>query len=327
MQTEKERSDLQFGINIRRLDPNDLSQLTDLQNRYALRYPGSTVLQGNTYRLPRFSKVEDFFGVFDETRNLIGYVALHPMLVFDGPANLSHVLWADLKVDPGCENLQAMFDVMLDYLIKTARNLVNRFPPRSTQMVFQKFPIEVEIIQHLHQRGFVHTESIFQMSRRLNAPIQPMLAPPGMQSVPWRMHTVEEQRKYLQGRNQAFPEAAITLEDWRCFMRSALWETGICLAILDGDELAGSILLYWDEEQNRLNDKLVGFTEYIFVLPRWRGLGLGSFLVTQGLLYLKKHGLAEAQLEVKAADIGALGLYSRLGYQVIRESWFMENTL
>jgi len=327
MQTGKERTNQGSEISIRRLESNDWLRLADLERRYAGRYPGATVLQGNTYRLPRFSKDHDYYGAFDETKNLIGYAALHPMLVLNGPANLPHVLWADLKVDPGCKNLPETFDAMLDHLMETARGLTGHLLPRSTQLIFQNYPIEVEKIQHLHQRGFVHTESIFQLSRSLSVPIQPALAPPGMQAAPWRMQTLDEQLKYIRARNQAFSEATITLEDWHCFMRSTLWANGTCLAVLDGDELAGSILLYWDEEQNRLNAKQVGFTEYIFVLPRWRGLGLGSYLVTQGLQYLKKHGLTEAQLEVKAADIGALGLYTRLDYQVVRESWFMENTL
>ncbi len=314
-------------ISIQRLESSDLTRIADLQQCYALRYPGSTVLQGNTYRLPRFSKLEDYFCVFDASREIIGYAALHPVPVFEGPVNHSHLLWADVKVDPVYLDQEGMLDQILDYLFAYARDLISRHPPRPAQMVFQIYPIEVEMTQYLHRRGFVHTESIYQLTRDLTLPIQPILAPPGMQVVPWRMQTVDEQCKYIQGRNQAFPEAAITLDDWQSFMRSPFWEFGACLAVFDGAELAGSILLYWDEEQNQFSSQWVGFTEYIFVLPRWRGLGLGTYLVTQGMLYLRKNGLKEAQLEVKAANVGALGLYTRLGYQVKRESWFMEITL
>ena len=97
--------------------------------------------------------------------------------------------------------------------------------------------------------------------------------------------------------------------------------------MFDDDELAGSITLFWDEARNRASGRLVGSTEYLFVLPRWRGLGLGKYLIAQGLSYLKKHGLMEAQLEVRAANIGALGLYTHMGYQVSRESWFLVKTL
>jgi ribosomal protein S18 acetylase RimI-like enzyme len=316
-----------LGIRIRPLAPDDLQKVIDLQARYLNRYPEAAVVQGSTYRAPGSSAVKDLFCAFDFQDNLVGYASLFPAIVTDGSPNLSHTLWADVKTAPEQSRQDQILGVLLDYLFGYAREVAREFSFRPTQIIFQNYPTEVAIIQFLQQQGFVHTESIYQLTRDLSQAIPEVLAPPGMQAVPWRMESEAEQRTYVQARNIVFPESSITLDDWRDFMNSALWNVGTCLAIFDGPDLAGSIALYWDEEQNQRTGRQVGFTEYIFVLPRWRGLGLGTYLVSQGLAYLRKHGLREAQLEVKAANVGALGLYTRLGYQVARESWFFEKTL
>jgi ribosomal protein S18 acetylase RimI-like enzyme len=314
-------------IRIRPLIQDDLQKVKDLQSRYLLRYPEAAVVQGNTYRSPRSNAGADVFCAFDEYENLVGYASLYPVLVTDNSPNVSHTFWVDVKTDPEQADLDKKLTALLDYLLRYAGGLLQKYPSRSTQIIFQNYPSEAAMIQFLLQQGFVHTESIYQLVRDLTLPIPEVLAPPGMHAAPWRMESEAEQLAYVQARNVAFPETAITLDDWQCFMHSPLWEFGTCLAIFDGSDLAGSIALYWDEEQNRQTGRKIGFTEYIFVLPRWRGLGLGTYLVTQGMAFLKKHGLREAHLEVKAANVGALGLYTRLDYQVARESWFLEKTL
>lgn len=319
--------EMQSSFHVRSMIPDDLPMIIDLQSRYISRYPDAAMVQGETYRVQSFAGGGEFFCASNQEGQILGYASLILSPVLDGPPNLNHILWAEIKVDPDLLVCDPVFDSLLDVLIEHSKRLVQQLPTRSAQLVFQNYPSETETIRILQQRGFVHTESIYQLSRDLSLPIPVVLAPPSMQIVSWRMESTEEQLQYVQARNQAFPEAAITLDDWKQFMDSPLWEVGTCLAVFDGKELAGCITLYWDAVHNQLSDHSVGYTEYIFVLPRWRGLGLGTLLVSNGLAFLKKHGLAEAQLEVKAANVGALGLYSRLGYRVKRESWFLENTL
>jgi ribosomal protein S18 acetylase RimI-like enzyme len=66
----------------------------------------------------------------------------------------------------------------------------------------------------------------------------------------------------------------------------------------------------------------IGFTEYILVLPVWRGKNSARHLITAGLQHLKQHGLDEAHLEVRAQNENALRLYFLLGFEVLRESRF-----
>jgi ribosomal protein S18 acetylase RimI-like enzyme len=139
---------------------------------------------------------------------------------------------------------------------------------------------------------------------------------------PWRVKSEAEQQLYVQARNECFPEAPIELEEWQYFMQSPQWSVGTSFAAFDGDELVGNIALFWDQAETQKTGRKIGFTEYIFVLPEWRGKNIARFLINAGLAYLKQHGLAEAHLEVRAQNESALRLYVDLGYEVIRESRF-----
>ena len=200
-------------------------------------------------------------------------------------------------------------------------------PQRSAHIIFQYFPNEEESIDFLFKHGFVHTQSVYTLSRDLTLPVPTVLPPPGMTIRDCRMESEAEQLVYVQARNLAFPESPITLSDWQHFLKSPMWKVGACLSAFDHDELAGCINLFWGPARNQATGRLVGSTEFLFVLPRWRGLGLGSYLLAQGLIHLKKHGLQEAQLEVRAANAGALGLYTALGYKIKDESWFLVRTI
>jgi ribosomal protein S18 acetylase RimI-like enzyme len=103
-------------------------------------------------------------------------------------------------------------------------------------------------------------------------------------------------------------------------MSSPQWAVGGAIAAFTGEELAGSVTVYWDEELNRRMGEPAGYTEYIFTRPAWRGRGIARCLVSAGLAYLRDHGLREARLEVRARNDAALGLYRSLGYAVAQET-------
>jgi ribosomal protein S18 acetylase RimI-like enzyme len=143
----------------------------------------------------------------------------------------------------------------------------------------------------------------------------------------WKMETEAEQSAYVSARNHCFPESPISLEEWQYFMSSPLWAVGTMVAAFDQDRLAGCVSAYWNEEDNRRSGVLAGFTEDIFVMPAWRGRGIASAMIADGLGYLKDHGLAEARLMVRALNETALGLYCQLGFEVSSESRFYARDL
>jgi ribosomal protein S18 acetylase RimI-like enzyme len=306
---------------------DDLPQIKQLAERYAACYPGSIGLRAAHNDFLDIDSSAEHFGAFDSNGRLVGFGSILPDSRGKGNGNPLHLIQAELRVSPDSPKGQAVRSALLDSLMQRAEELVGSQVSPSAQVVFQYSSSEVEDIRFLREHDFVHTESLYRLVRDLTLPIPDALAVPGMKVIPCRMESEAEQRAYVDARNQVFPDSRITLEDWQRFIQTPPGQVGTCLAAFDGDDLAGSVMLFWDEEQNRSKHKQAGLTEFLFVLPRWRGLGLGSYLLTQGLLFLKKQGFLEARLEVRAADIAALGLYNKLGYQVERERCFLVYTL
>jgi ribosomal protein S18 acetylase RimI-like enzyme len=312
---------------IRNMKADDLLQVKILQEDYLRCFPGASTRPVEVYQTLGFAGGRNIFCAYQPPGRLIGFAPMFPAIIQEESSPLPNILWMDMKVDPRIPYRDHVRESLLESLIGRGNELLGGDTRRSTQMIFQHFPFENEAVDFLLRQGFVHTESVYTLSRDLSLSIPNVLAPPGMQIRSCPMKTEGEQIAYVQARNAAFPDSPITLAEWRDFTQSPIWERGICLAIFDGNELAGSIALYWDEAQNQASDHRIGITEHVFVLPRWRGLGLGRYLVAQGLIHLKRHGLQEAQLEVKSANVVALGLYTKLGFKVERESWFLVNTL
>jgi ribosomal protein S18 acetylase RimI-like enzyme len=138
----------------------------------------------------------------------------------------------------------------------------------------------------------------------------------------WKMESETEQQMYIDVRNQCFPEAPTALGEWQYFMMSPMWAVGTTYAAFSGEQLVGNTAVFWNEEENTQTEKKIGYTEYIFVHPDWRGKNIARELIKLGLKHLKDYGLEEAHLEVKALNQYALRLYQGLGFEVIRESRF-----
>ena len=61
----------------------------------------------------------------------------------------------------------------------------------------------------------------------------------------------------------------------------------------------------------------VGSIQNIGVVPEYRGLGLGTVLLSKALQGFKKAGMRLASLEVTAENDGAVRLYQRFGFKIV----------
>ena len=59
----------------------------------------------------------------------------------------------------------------------------------------------------------------------------------------------------------------------------------------------------------------VGMIQNIGIVKSYRGLGLGSLIIRKSLAGFQKAGAKVVALEVTAHNIGAIGLYERLGFK------------
>ena len=298
-----------------------IAAVVALQSAYTAIYPDAPVIPGELYLSPAYEGGQNIFCAIDESGKLLGYAPLYPVLMRD-PSSLPHTLWAEIKAHPACDSPNEVKDQLFERIVHRVEEITRDYSGHPLHLTFQYFPSETASIGYVTGKGCEYTESVFTMQRDLSKEI-PALAPlDGIVICPWRMESETEQRLYVQARNECFPEAPIELGEWQYFMQSPHRSVGTTFAAFDGDELAGNVAVFWDERENERSGKKIGFTEFIFVRPQWRGKHVARSLINMGLAYLKQHRLDEAHLEVRAKNQSALRLYMDLGYEVIRESRF-----
>lgn len=309
------------NITIQPFTSSQIRSVTDLQSAYTAVYRDAPIIPGEHYLSPAFEGGHNVFCAIDECGDLKGYAPLYPVILRDG-SSLPHTLWTEIKTYPADESSNEIKDQLLERILVRAHEVTADFPGHPVHLTFQYFPAETASIAYVLSKGCQYTESVFTMRRDLSTEIEHVAPAEGIAVYPWRMERETEQQQYVQARNECFPEAPIALEDWQYFMQSPFWSVGTTLAAFQGDELVGNVALFWDEAENERSGRKIGFTEYIFVRPAWRGKHLARCLITKGLAHLKACGLTEAHLEVRAQNESALRLYADLGYEVLRESRF-----
>ncbi len=311
------------NLTIRPLTASSIAAVIELQEAYTKVYPDAPVIPEQVYLSPGFEGGRNVYCAFDENGKLLGYAPMYPVLVRD-PSSLPHTFWTEIKVDPHAaqEAVNEIKDQLLEQILIRARELTRELPRHPIHITFRYFPAETASIAYVTSKGCQHTESVFTMRRDLAREVPSL---PSLEDVvlrPWRMESEAEQRAYIAARNECFPGMPIGLEEWQYFMQSPQWSVGTTIAAFHGDQLVGNTAVFWDEAENQKFGRKLGYTEYIFVLPAWRGKKLARRMISAGLGHLKAHGLDEAQLEVLAANRDALRLYADLDYEVIRESRF-----
>ena len=308
-------------ITIQPFTASRIAAVVDLQSAYSAIYPDAPVIPGEVYLSPAFQDGRNLFCAIDECGELVGYAPLYPVLMRES-SDLPHILWTEIKARPAFEEPNEIKDQLFEQILLRAREVTNEFPGHPVHLTFQYFPSETASIEYVLSKGCHYTDSVFSMRRDLSHEIGTVSPAEGVAICPWRMETETEQERYVRARNECFPEAPVSLGEWQYFMQSPHWSVGTTFAAFHGEELVGNVAVFWDEGENQRSGNRIGFTEYIFVRPAWRGKNIARSLISAGLAHLKERGLAEAHLEVRAKNSGALRLYVDLGYEVIRESRF-----
>lgn len=309
------------NFNIKPFSLSYLPAVSELQTAYSALYPDAPVIPGEVYLSPAYEGGNNILCAIDESGEFLGYAPLYPVLMRDASA-LPHTLWTEIKVHPNLHDAHAIKDCLLERILIHAQELTKDFPGHPIHLAFQYFPSESASIEYVLSKGCKHTESVFTMKRELSKEIPTSVRVDGIMMRPWKMESEAEQQMYVEVRNLCFPEAPIALDAWRYFMMSPMWAVGTTFAAFEGEQLVGNIAVFWNEAENQQTGNKVGYTEYIFVRPDWRGKNIARELITLGLQHLKEHGLEAAHLEVKALNQNALRLYENLGFEVLRESRF-----
>jgi GNAT superfamily N-acetyltransferase len=107
-------------------------------------------------------------------------------------------------------------------------------------------------------------------------------------------------------------------EDW---MEGPTFDPTLWQVAWAGDEVAGQVLPFINEAENKEYERLRGYTEFISVRRPWRRRGLAKALIARALRVQKKRGLQESALGVDTQnEHGALQLYQTMGFRPVRKS-------
>jgi mycothiol synthase len=110
-------------------------------------------------------------------------------------------------------------------------------------------------------------------------------------------------------------------EDYQNWVNNPINDTSLWKVAWDGDQVAGMVLSFINQNENQEYNRKRGYTEEISVRRPWRKRGLARSLIVQSLHAIKERGMREAALGVDAENLsGALRLYESVGFQVNKRS-------
>jgi mycothiol synthase len=105
-------------------------------------------------------------------------------------------------------------------------------------------------------------------------------------------------------------------EEWQ---KEPTFEPSLWRVAWDGDQVAGTVLSFINEEENEEYDRKRGYTESICVRRPWRRQGLARALIVRSFRVLRDRGMTEAALGVDAENPnGALQLYQSVGFRIAK---------
>lgn len=161
---------------------------------------------------------------------------------------------------------------------------------------------------------------LFEMVRPDLENIPDLPLPEGIEVRPVRP---EHLRKIWDAAGEAFQDhwgATEWTDEWfRQWQEKSYFNPELFQIAWDGDEVAGTVLNYISEEENKEYNRKRGYTEEITTRRPWRRKGLARALIARSFKVLKERGMTEAALAVDAENIsGALKLYEDLGFRTVK---------
>jgi mycothiol synthase len=189
---------------------------------------------------------------------------------------------------------------------------------------FQRATVDSEVGLEilLQQEGYQAARYGFRMTRPTSAPLPDAPMPAGLEVRP---ATREQTRQIITAADEAFLDhwgaRSMTENNFQEMMASPTFKPELWKVAWDGDEVAGNVLNYVDEEENQQYGRKRAYTEGISVRRPWRRRGLARALLVQSIQMFKELGFEETVLGVDSQNLsGALRLYEGVGYQVERRS-------
>lgn len=304
-------------MTIRSFVSGDALRMADIQKKHVEISHDASILSPGFFHAPGFENGRNIICAVDHEGWLVGYAAICPAHR-SGKFGGAHVLWLDLRVDPALVEGDRLRDTLLEQAAARAREIKAALSAERVLLSATYFAAGVSSIEYLLSRGFQYYESTYTMRRNLFDPIPAAPTPEGVEVRSWRMESEAEQRAYLAASASALRDAAWKFGELQHFMKSELWSVGTTFTAFAGGEVVGSVMVWYDPNL-QWNKERLGFTERLFVIPPWRKRGIANRLLTEGMRYLRRRGMAQAELQLVSDNRRTVVLYEALGYYVYKE--------
>jgi mycothiol synthase len=179
---------------------------------------------------------------------------------------------------------------------------------------------EVDWVSLLVDEGYKPVRCSFEMVRPNLEDIPDLPLPEGLEVRPGKP---EHSRTIFKAAAEAFQDhwgaTQWRDEEYEQWLEQPIFNPDLWQVAWDGDEVAGMILNFIHEKENREFHRKRGYTETICVRRPWRKKGLARALLARSFKVLKGQGMTEAALGVDAENIsGALRLYESTGFSVVK---------
>jgi mycothiol synthase len=172
----------------------------------------------------------------------------------------------------------------------------------------------------LKSEGYAIIRNSYQMVRPDLENIPDLALPEGLEV---RLIRPEDYRTVWLATQEAFRDhwgyTQGTEEDYQSWIHHRNFQPELWQVAWEGSRVAGTVLNFIDQEENREYQRRRGWTEDISTGRPWRKRGLAHALIARSLRILKEQGMKEAALGVDTENLsGALHLYESMGYRPVK---------
>jgi ribosomal protein S18 acetylase RimI-like enzyme len=196
--------------------------------------------------------------------------------------------------------------------------------PEDEPRYFQTWATETEESTNAlaKSRGYQPIRYGFEMERDLSEPFPEAHMPEGLEVRPVKDEHI---REIFEASQEAFRDhwgyREETWEEFQGWFKDPTFNPEIWKIAWDGDQVAGIVMNYVNENENQEYGRKRGYTENISVGRPWRKRGLAKSLIVQSMKMFKEMGFTQTALGVDAENTsGALYLYENCGYVVTKKA-------
>jgi ribosomal protein S18 acetylase RimI-like enzyme len=194
--------------------------------------------------------------------------------------------------------------------------------PKEAPRTFDAWASDGELGWHalLKEEGYQAVRFGHSMVRPLDTPVEISPLPEGFEIRP---AIPEHYRLIWEADYKAFEESwgytPPTEEDYQIFLNEKIFSPHLWKVAWAGDQVAGMVLSFVNEDENQAYARKRGYTEGISVGKPWRRRGVARALLTRALQMFQDMGMEEAALGVDTQNPNkALHLYESVGFRSVK---------